>query len=103
MDFSKPWTVSLRGNHLVPCDLVKHLIEKNAQPPFWEPAQEAWSRDFLASELAKRPIATEALWESVLALWRLKVVEDVGTDDAIWVDHVEAWMVCVRDSIGGSS
>ena len=41
-----------------------------------------------------------ALWECVLALWRLKLTEEKGSEDLIWLQHVSAWMVSNEFAMG---
>ena len=44
------------------------------------------------------PQAKEALWESVLSLWRLKITapdREETEDDVLWAGHVSAWLVSV--------
>ena len=75
MNLSSPWVASLNGNNLVRCALVTDLVEKKVVPSFWDAVQKSWSREELEPELAKRPIAADALWESVLAVWTVVLIE----------------------------
>jgi hypothetical protein len=67
------------------------LVDEDEKPSFRN--EPSWSRRGLEEELGEVPEASDALWESVLALWRLKVVQEDGSDSVIYQKHVSAWLV----------
>ncbi|KAF9641985.1 hypothetical protein BDM02DRAFT_3133415, partial [Thelephora ganbajun] len=71
VDLATPWVPSLNGNALPPCLLIA----------------------MLQNDLDKTPAASEVIWECVLSIWRLKLVEEEGAEDVTWVDHVSAWLI----------
>jgi hypothetical protein len=56
----------------------------------------AWAEKNLGPELDKTPEAREALFDSILALWRLSVVGSKCSEDVNWQKLVSAWLVCVH-------
>ena len=60
----------------------------------------AWIRSAMGSGLEVGTPGEVALWECVLALWRLKLMEEKGSEDPIWPQHVSAWMVSNGFAIG---
>ena len=45
----------------------------------------------------KALLASRALMESVVAVWRLQGFSEQGEDDESWKDHVEAWLVSLNN------
>ncbi|KAF9648774.1 hypothetical protein BDM02DRAFT_3128859 [Thelephora ganbajun] len=97
MDLSTPWVPSLNGKYLAPCSLIAELVENNATPLSFKWEHRAWSKRALKSDLNKYPEAVSALWESILAIWRLQVFEDDGLNNPVWTDHMVAWLIRHRD------
>lgn len=88
-----PWTPSLKGRVLGPCKLIQDFVDSAASPPFWETAHTMWSSRVLKKEIKCSPEVWEAIWECVVSIWRLKRVEEEGSNDLVWCDHIEAWLV----------
>jgi hypothetical protein len=74
--------------------LVADLIAENVKP-LWSYAQfRKWSEEMVEMELDQSPEGAEALWECVVALWRLNMAGDEGEgEDEVWQQHVSAWLV----------
>lgn len=96
MDVSTPWTPLLDGNVCA----VSHLYQLAQDDSPNSISDTPWAKKTLKAELAKTPVAQEALWESIVALWRLnltmqKTSENTGwrTD---WCNLVSAWLVCIH-------
>lgn len=61
-------------------------------------------RTLFSDVFSKFPHTAEALWELVLALWRLKVSEldgEESEEDVLWEEYVSAWLVSVSLSNRG--
>ncbi|KAF9643507.1 hypothetical protein BDM02DRAFT_3191535, partial [Thelephora ganbajun] len=97
VDLATPWVPSLNGNALPPCLLIAGVVKEGTKPSYFDTLQRPWSRKALQNDLDKTPSASEAIWECVLSIWRLKLVEEEGAEDVIWVDHVSAWLIRYRD------
>jgi len=93
MDLSVPWVPTTNGNVLRPLARYDEVVDSACAPV---PRQDRpWVKTTYSDIFSKHPQAGEALWESVLALWRLKVVvpEEADVDDDLWAEHVLAWLV----------
>ena len=91
MDISKPWTPQLNGNDCAPCALYLDVVGEEMRPS--TRSDGPWALKTLEPELSKTPFAREALWEGILALWRLKVEEEAGSNDETWRSLTSAWLV----------
>ena len=80
MDLSTPWVPSLKGEECALCDSYQALAEARPNSITHTP----WAEKTLRAELIKTPEARSALWESVLALWRLDVTGAVSNGDVNW-------------------
>ena len=101
LNLSIPWVPSSNGEVLHPFDRLTEVIESKCTPI--PSADKPWLRKAHEEVLSKFPNAAEALWETVLALWRLKITapdEDSDPDDVLWESHVSAWLVSVSGRIG---
>jgi hypothetical protein len=88
---STPWTPTLHGNVCVPYPLYEDFIEEDPIPNCIE--HTTWAESTLDPELKKTPSGRAALWEGILALWRLKTYEENGTNEESWRNLVSAWLV----------
>jgi hypothetical protein len=88
---STPWTPTLHGNVCVPYPLYEDFIEEDPCPNLAQHA--TWAESTLDPELKKTPSGRAALWEGILALWRLTLLKDIGVFDAIWRCLMSAWLV----------
>lgn len=92
MDLSSSWS---------PKDELDHFqelfeIEENTLAP--GPATDpSWMRVTVKKALANVPDGFEAIWQSVLAIWRLKTLEVKLEGDSpiqiLWMQHLSAWLV----------
>lgn len=98
MDPKLSWEPVFVGKTLSPCRLTETLVQANACPVHTDSVQRPWSEEVLGPEFARFTILKDSLRECVLALWRLKAVEEKGSDDNDWQEHVGAWLVsrCLR-------
>lgn len=53
----------------------------------------------LQSELEATPDGKDALWEGIVALWRLRLCDKKGANDDNWRNLVSAWLVRICQSI----
>jgi hypothetical protein len=88
---STPWTPTLRGNACASFPLYEDFIEEDPIPNCIE--HTTWAESTLDPELKKTPSGRAALWEGILALWRLKTYEENGTNEESWRNLVSAWLV----------
>ena len=66
-------------------------VEDNTSPSLKRDGD--WAKAQIDRELANVPEGKEALWECVLALWRLKLCEEEGSQEEAWQELVSAWLV----------
>lgn len=90
------WTPSFAGKTLSPCRLIESFVHYNVRPSATDSVQRPWSEEALAPELKRFGDFRTAIWECVLALWRLKGFEEQGANSEEWQDHVGAWLVSRR-------
>jgi hypothetical protein len=91
MAFNTPWRTTFGGVALPSYPVYDYLVREDASPtPEKYPT---WARTNLTGELGRVIEAREALWETVLALWRLSRDEEEGPKGDIWPKYVSAWMV----------
>ena len=89
-----PWAPTLRGNQILACPVVADLIADQATPKRYMPNDARWAMSNLQTEMeGVTADGKAALEEGVVALWRLKVVEELGGNCKAWQDQVEAWLV----------
>lgn len=86
------WKPVLDGNLLPPCPIYDALVMKGLFPnaevdPEWSKAQIFPSLKKLVPERA------DEIWESILALWRLREEEENEERDETWSLHLSAWLV----------
>ena len=93
MSFATPWKPSLDGTDLPRCGLIEGLIADDLKPSSRDSDQRPWSLSELSLILNEHPPSKDALWECVLAIWRLKLEEEKGSRDTVWRDHMKAWLV----------
>jgi hypothetical protein len=92
MNLSTPWTPLLNGK---PCPTsVLYQQVHDASPN--SISHTAWAEKTLATELKKTPEARDALWESILMLWRLRLTMNKASENTNWHNLVSAWLVCIR-------
>jgi hypothetical protein len=93
MAYSSPWTPELNKTKCAPCasydESVREAVPNSIQHP-------AWAKRKLSAELGKTPEARDALWESILMLWRLNMITERSHKDLNWQKLVSAWLVCVH-------
>lgn len=94
MDISTPWTPSYEGKPCKPCAWYASVVEENIHPNCIQHAD--WAQKNLEPQLGKRPLARDALWEGILALWRLSLQEGDGRKEESWRVLVFAWLVRCR-------
>ena len=90
ISYDTPWTVSLDGRALGPYPAYSEMINSKKRPNLAEHAD--WSTARVMPLLEEAPDAVDAIWECVLALWRLSRLADDCVDPE-WPDYVSAWLV----------
>ena len=86
-----PWTPVLDGWRCVRYAPYDDSVEEGAIPNVCD--NPGWDLDSLESEFAKTPQGKDALWEGILALWRLNLTVGEGTNNENWQNLVSAWLV----------
>jgi hypothetical protein len=94
MSFDTHWIPALDGNDLAPCTLFDDVVAEDAKPNSREDRHRDWSLKELGRVLDRHPASRDAVWETVLAIWRLREEETAGVLDEVWKMHLTAWMVC---------
>jgi hypothetical protein len=88
---STPWTPTLDRRKCTPYALYAIAVDEDAMPNAID--DPTWTMEALESELEATPDGKDALWEGILALWRLKLCEEEGINHESWQNLVSAWMV----------
>lgn len=86
-----PWIPTLNKEVCASYPPYDEIVNEGAEPNSIENPH--WARRNLEPELEKVPDGADALWEVVLALWRLKLLEETGGLDETWRNLVSAWLV----------
>ena len=97
ISFATGWTPSLRGNALRACLLIADLERFDIRLDARKDLEKAWTLAELSEVMDKAPLASRALMESVVAVWRLQGFSEQGEDDENWKDHVEVWLVSLNN------
>lgn len=88
---STPWTPTLNGRKCASYGAYDQFVEEGASP---NPIDDKpWAVENLNWQLEQRPDGKDALWEGILALWRLKLFEAEGANEETWRGLVSAWLV----------
>ena len=99
VDFKSGWVPAIGGEELAPCKLIERIVQDCLLPSPLVPKDRPWTRVVLNSYLNRHLESKEAVWEAIVALWRLKSVQEDGVFAASWRQHVLAWIVClIRDA-----
>jgi len=99
MDLSLPWTPSLNNIVLPSCGRYQSFVSEGAKPN--SRSNPGWDEGSIKNIVANVPQAAGVVCETVLALWRLQMVEpeeDETDEDELWRQHATAWLVSVGDS-----
>ena len=92
-----PWDPELKGRLLDPCESIADMVEEKCYPDYDVDKERDWTIDAISAELDGAPGISEELIESIVALWRLKEVEEADKCQPSWQDHLEAWLVRCND------
>jgi len=95
IDLATPWVAALNGNNLAPYARLEALAAAKDAPN--GSTHPSWSWATNSPVLKSVPAGKEALWESVVALYRLQKLEEDDSD--LWRDYVCAWLVCDETSL----
>ena len=87
------WDPELKGCVLDPCQLITDLVENSIRPDLHDGSDSDWTLQAISSELDRAPGVKEEIFETIVALWRLRQVHEGGPYEASWQDHMEAWLV----------
>ena len=88
IDLSVPWVAMAGNNRLAPFTEYERAVEDEETPSASQTP--VWSKKAHAAQLSSVSGSEGPLWDSVLALYRLQLVESRGP---VWKDHVAAWLV----------
>ena len=86
-----PWTPVLDGRRCARYAPYDEIVEEGAMPNAVH--SPGWNLESLEPQLAETPDGKGALWEGILALWRLNLLAREGTNDEGWRNLVSAWLV----------
>ena len=87
------WTPELRGRRHEPCDLISSLVTNDRVPEVTDVKDAPWTVKSISPKLDRAPDIREELIDSIISIWRLRVVETRRPFDTNWQDHLEAWLV----------
>lgn len=90
---AKRWTPILNYRVLGPCPSISKLVSNRIRPVPGTTKDKAWTVQAIFPELDMAPAIEDELLESVVAIWRLREVQEESWDDLSWHDHLEAWLV----------
>jgi hypothetical protein len=96
IDLSSSWSPSEHGNPLPAFRQLTVLVEQDLKPDSTHHGP--WAMGTLVEELSQVPAGRDALWASILGLWRLKYLEHIVEEEPedvkqCWRSHVSAWVV----------
>ena len=94
MSFATPWLPVFNNTQLALYPAYADLIEDAAVPVFKEDPE--WSRRSFKALFDTAPQVEEALWEVILAIWRLRLVQTEGIKEESWRKLVSAWLVSTQ-------
>ena len=89
VDLSTPWVPTLDGNQLAPFAKYEELVQDEEMPSAKKSPE--WSIKAHKQILEKVPEVKEALWETVLGVYRLQMLEEEA--DELWINYLQAWLV----------
>lgn len=97
VDLTTPWTPTShdRDEPLIDCVFIEDLIDDDAAPSTRVSRNREWALSTLWPRLDESPQTKKAVWECVVALWRLREVEPRAIRDPIWQRHTLSWLVRV--------
>ncbi|KAF9789919.1 hypothetical protein BJ322DRAFT_1018485 [Thelephora terrestris] len=91
MDYAGDWTPSKGPNGIAPFAELDQLGEDCLFPP----EKDEWSKPEIRQLIAGSPDCVNLVWQSVLAVWRLKTLEGRLEEEkelrGPWADHLSAW------------
>ncbi|KAF9779351.1 hypothetical protein BJ322DRAFT_1113707 [Thelephora terrestris] len=97
MDYAGDWTPSKGPNGIAPFAELDQLGEDCLFPP----EKDEWSKPEIRQLIAGSPDCVNLVWQSVLAVWRLKTLEGRLEEEkelrGPWADHLSAWLSRHRD------
>jgi hypothetical protein len=93
MDYAGDWTPTKGPNGIAPFAELDQLGEDCLFPP----EKDEWSKPEIRQLIAGSPDCVNLVWQSVLAVWRLKTLEGRLEEEkelrGPWADHLSAWLV----------
>ena len=88
---SVPWVVHSSEGVLRSCPAYQQVVDEGLEPEII--GSPGWDRRSVFTTLVARPSAREPIWETVLAIWRLRKCQEASATCPWWNLHVSAWMV----------
>lgn len=90
VSFDIPWVPSFEGKILPPYRNYEVFVATKKRPD--QKSDKQWTRATILSLTQSEPDAEDAIYESVLALWRLSRLADENLE-SIWQEYARAWLV----------
>ena len=91
-----PWVPNVNNKPLSRLEAYEEIREEGVVPNSFQ--HSSWTEKTHNLLLVNVPEGRDALWECVLAIWRLRLVKGDGPPGEIWKLHVVAWLVSPRNS-----
>lgn len=89
--FTTPWIPRVNGQPLGQLEAYDVICEEGVVPNSVQHG--AWTERALNLVLANVPEGRKALWECVLALWRLQLVRGDDPPSELWKLYIITWLV----------
>ena len=90
ISLEQPWDpVNSRGKTVVIYQAYKALVDKKSEPPHHDCN---WARSNFWNVFKSYPEAEGAIWENIVALWRLETLQDHSYSE-VWKHHAMSWLV----------
>jgi hypothetical protein len=98
MDLSSSWDPTAGTNGLAPFPAFAQIQTYDESPSSAVLSDASWTKKKLMPYLTGSGADSEAIWKSVLAIWRLKALEKDLEDGgkpfcALWQVYLTAWLV----------
>ena len=78
-----------QGRSLAIYEAYDTMVEEDKYPPSHD---RRWAKSNFKSLFKKYPGAVDAIWENIVAIWRLETLQDLEITD-IWRHHAMSWLV----------
>ena len=90
ISLEQPWDpVDSRGKTVTIYRAYEALVDKKSEPPCHD---RSWARSNFWNVFKSYPEAEGAIWENIVALWRLETLQDHSYSE-VWKHHAMSWLV----------